>query len=570
MLRLSYFVVVAICMLPTLPGLLGVTIASLSYIPPLGLDTFSLAGFAQVWAWHGVGKSLLLSFVTSLFSTILTCLVTFSILQRLWGRRGWRRVEWCLSPLMSMPHVAYAIGFAFLFAPTGLGVRAFFQLFGIDLTGAGEQGFATLVQDPYGLGLIVMLTLKEVPFLLLMSIPVLKQLNTEKSHKVCQSLGYQRHQFWWKCMFSQWLVKMRFPILAVLAYGLSVVDVALILGPTNPPTFSVLVWQWFNDPDLTLLPRASAGACVLFLLAGIMIAMVRAIEWVITKGLRQWQTSGRSGLKLPGVSLIVTMVAISSLIIPVTAIWSVAQRWRFPDFFPTRYSLRFWQYEWSGIVSTVEQSLTLALISASVALLFAIIAHEYRIKYRWQVPGYLIAVPMLIPQLSILFGFQMMTLFVGGQHYWLWVCWAHMFFAFPFIYLALDGPWRAYNPGFTRVALSLGKTPLRAFFAVKVPQLFSAIAFAWAVGISVSLAQYLPTLMLGAGRISTLTTEAVALSSGFDRRVTAIYALWQALLPLLFFVFAITLSRATRWRSKFQMFKGSIINESVSKKTHHS
>ncbi|MCV5373348.1 ABC transporter permease, partial [Escherichia coli] len=69
---------------------------------------------------------------------------------------------------------------------------------------------------------------------------------------------------------------------------------------------------------------------------------------------------------------------------------------------------------------------------------------------------------------------------------------------------------------------------------MKLPILLPAIACAWAIGISVSLAQYLPTLVLGAGRISTITTEAVALSSGFDRRVTAIYAIWQALLPFLF------------------------------------
>ncbi|MCV5737738.1 ABC transporter permease, partial [Escherichia coli] len=69
---------------------------------------------------------------------------------------------------------------------------------------------------------------------------------------------------------------------------------------------------------------------------------------------------------------------------------------------------------------------------------------------------------------------------------------------------------------------------MQAWLKVKLPILLPAIAFAWAIGISVSLAQYLPTLVLGAGRISTITTEAVALSSGFDRRVTAIYAIWQA------------------------------------------
>ncbi|MCV5928628.1 ABC transporter permease, partial [Escherichia coli] len=72
-----------------------------------------------------------------------------------------------------------------------------------------------------------------------------------------------------------------------------------------------------------------------------------------------------------------------------------------------------------------------------------------------------------------------------------------MFFAFPFIYLSLDGPWRSFDNGLTRVALSLGKTPMQAWLKVKLPILLPAIAFAWAVGISVSLAQYLPTLVLG-------------------------------------------------------------------------
>ncbi len=78
-----------------------------------------------------------------------------------------------------------------------------------------------------------MLAIKEVPFLLLMSIPILQQLKVEKIEKVSHSMGYSSAQAWWKCVFPQWLAKLRFPMLAVLAYSLSVVDVALIIGPTN-------------------------------------------------------------------------------------------------------------------------------------------------------------------------------------------------------------------------------------------------------------------------------------------------------------------------------------------------
>ncbi|MCE7535984.1 ABC transporter permease [Aliivibrio fischeri] len=543
MLRALYLIIIAVCILPTLPGLLGVAVSALGYIPPLGMHHFSLDGFALVFSWEGVWRSIGLTIYSAITSSYLACLITFAVLQATWGSKFWRKVELSLSPLLATPHVAFAIGFAFLFAPTGMGVRALHGLFGYDASPQDINDLAFLIKDPHALGLIVMLALKEVPFLLLMSISILTQLKIDQIEKVSASLGYSKAQMWWKCVFPQWLAKLRFPMLAVIAYSLSVVDVALIIGPTNPPTFAVLVWQWFTEPDLNLLPRAAAGAVVLFAIASLLIAFARLVEWTITKGIKCWQYSGRSGISLPGKSLFLLIISLTVLMVPLMIIWSFAQRWRFPDLLPSRYSERFWQLEWDSILSTINQSLSIAIITASIALVLAVLAHEYRIKYKWQVPGYIIAIPMLIPQLSILFGLQVVTLYLSSDSYFFWVCWAHVFFAFPFVYLSLDGPWKSFDIGLTRVALSLGKSPLQAWWKVKMPILLPAIVFAWAVGLSVSLAQYLPTLMLGAGRISTITTEAVALSSGFDRRVTAIYAIWQALLPLFFFTFAIMISR---------------------------
>jgi putative thiamine transport system permease protein len=568
MLRALYLVIIAVCILPTIPGLLGEVVSALGYIPPLGLHQFTFDGFREVFGWAGVWQSISMTLYTAFISSYLACLITFAVLQSAWGTRFWRKIELALSPLLAMPHVAFAIGFAFLFAPTGMGVRLLANIFDYDPSSQGVNDLASLVRDPKAIGLIVMLALKEVPFLLLMSIPILQQLNVDKLEKVSHSMGYTSSQTWWKCILPQWFSKLRFPMMAVLAYSLSVVDVALIVGPSNPPTFAVLVWQWFNDPDLSLLPRAAAGAVVLFILASITIAIARLIEWLVTRYYRSWQYSGRQGLSLPGKSLFSLITIVTAVMLPLMVIWSFAQRWRFPDLLPSRFSIRFWQYEWDSILSTLEQSLLLAVVSASIALVLALLSHEYRLRHRWQIPGYIIAVPMLIPQLSILFGMQVATLYVSSDSYWLWVCWSHIFFAFPYVYLSLDGPWRGFDDGLTRVSLSLGKSPLYTWFKVKLPILLPAVVFAWAVGISVSLAQYLPTLVLGAGRISTLTTEAVALSSGFDRRVTAIYAIWQAILPLMFFAFAIAISRLqTRYRRL--TIKGLSINESLSRKPRH-
>lgn len=538
MLRLFYLLFLIVCVLPTLPGLLGVTLAAFGYVPPVGLNQMSWLGFHAVTEWHGVGRAICLTLFTTLTSTYLASFLCFMILQAAWNSRFWPTIERCLSPLLAMPHVAFAIGFAFLFDPTGLCARLLHGALG--QTGLNSSGgeLSWLVNDAHALGLVIMLTLKELPFLLLMSIPLLKQLPIQHMHKVGASLGYQSKQLWWKCILPQWLVKVRFPLFAVVAYGVSVVDVAQILGPTNPPTFAVLVWQWFKEPDLALLPRAAAGAVVLFIIATLLLAVVLLIERTLTQGWRHWQYSGRFAIALPGTSLFIGVLSFTLCLLPLLGLWSVAQRWRFPDLLPSRYSLRFWQQEWQAVADAMQPTLVIGFISATLALLLAILAHEYRLRYRLSIPSYLLVLPMLLPQLSILFGLQIMTLMIDQGSYLFWVCWSHLFFVFPLVYLALDGPWRSYNPNLTRVALSLGKSPWQVWLQVKLPILFPAMAFAWAVGLSASFAQYLPTLMLGAGRITTLTTEAVALSSGFDRRLCAIYALCQALLPWVFFSLA--------------------------------
>ena len=51
------------------------------------------------------------------------------------------------------------------------------------------------------------------------------------------------------------------------------------------------------------------------------------------------------------------------------------------------------------------------------------------------------------------------------------------------------------------------------------------ILTAMAIGMAVSIGQFLPTLMTSGGRVTTLTTEALALSSGGDRRAIGVWTL---------------------------------------------
>ncbi|MGB5444218.1 MAG: thiamine ABC transporter permease [Psychromonas sp.] len=547
--KISFLLLLAaavfIVFVPLLPGLAGVVFTAFAYIPALELRSFSLTGFADLLLWPGLHKSILLTLFIGLGSTLLSAVLAFSILQSCWGKRYWHKLENLLAPILALPHVAFAVGFAFLFTPSGFVARILNTIFNdLGIT------YWSLINDPYGLGLILGLTIKEIPFVLFMSIALLKQLNINSTLIMANSLGYSNAQAWQKIILPQWLPKIRFTLFAVMAYSLSVVDVALVIGPTSPSTFPVLIWQWLNDADLSTLPKASAGAFLLLFMCIGSLYLIRFVEWLVIHKYRSWQSSGRRSVPLPGKSAIVLTYIISLTTLPVLLLWSFAQRWSFPDILPSAWSLRFWQQEGIFLWGIIGNSIFIALISATFALLFAIIIHEHNQRSMTNkslppVPRLLIAIPMLAPQLSILFGIQIATLFAARQHYYLWVIWAHIFFAFPYVYLVLDGPWRSYEKRLDMVALSLGMSPFKVWWKIKRPILLPAICIAWAVGISVSLAQYLPTLMLGGGRIATLTTEAVTLASGQDRRISAIYALLQSLVPFVFYILAIFISQKT-------------------------
>ena len=69
------------------------------------------------------------------------------------------------------------------------------------------------------------------------------------------------------------------------------------------------------------------------------------------------------------------------------------------------------------------------------------------------------------------------------------------------------------------------------------------LLIAIAIGFAVSIGLYLPTLFAGAGRFETLTTEAVTLASGGDRRVVSVFAFVQAMLPLAVYAAALATPR---------------------------
>jgi putative thiamine transport system permease protein len=130
----------------------------------------------------------------------------------------------------------------------------------------------------------------------------------------------------------------------------------------------------------------------------------------------------------------------------------------------------------------------------------------------------------------------------------LWL--AHTVACMPYVLLALSGPYNGFDGRLSQVAASLGRGRMVFLWRVKWPLLRAALAASFAVGFAVSVAQYLPTLYVGAGRFATVTTEAVNLAAGGQRNLMAAYAWLQWLLPAIVFALAAALGRPRRFTHK--------------------
>ena len=527
---------------PVVAGLIGTLLPAFGYLPALGGEALSLVPWRRLLAAPGLANSVRLSFGTGLATTVVSLAVVILFCAGWHGTRGFTRVQRLLSPLLSVPHVTVAFGLAFLLAPSGWLLR----LVSPWASGLARPPDVIIVQDPAGLTLIAGLVIKEMPFLFLMTLAAIGQVDAARIRTMARTLGYGPIAAWLKTVFPQVYPQIRLPVFAVLAYAVSVVDVAIVLAPTTPPPLAVQLVRWFNDPELAMRFVASAGAILqLAIVAAAMLIWWLGERAVICLG-SMWIRSGwrwrrDAWVRRAAAVMLVGGFAAAFLSLLSMALWSLAGRWRFPAALPDSLSLSTWIGNADRLTAAGWNTLSVGLAAAAVALVFTVGCLENEARFGRRATNralLLLYLPLLVPQVAFLFGAQILLIVLDIDGRWLAVAWSHLVFVLPYVFLSLADPYRAWDDRYARTALCLGSKPWRVLRCVKLPMLLRPILVAVAVGFAVSVGLYLPTLFAGAGRFDTLTTEAVSLAASGNRRIIGAYALMQMLLPFLAFALA--------------------------------
>ncbi|RVU86379.1 ABC transporter permease subunit [Leucothrix sargassi] len=518
----SLLALLGVCfvLLPILPGLLWVL------WPALDVTIWT-----SLLTDNQFAAALATTLSSSVISTLLALMAASLVAMQLYPSRAWSLVQKQLPLFLAFPHLAFAIGIAFLVAPSGWLARGLASIFSW-----GSPPAWVSVGDPYAIALTLTLAIKETWFLIWIMVTLLGEQAISRQITLANSLGYSRRQVWLTVLLPQLLPRMGWPLVAVLAYSLSVVDMAVVLGPSTPPTLAVLSWQWLSDPSELTQAKGSAAAICLMILLGVLIVLGRGSWWCTKRLYRNPSGIRKEGRAHKAFTLSGLVAFIPGwLALAILTLWSFAGGWFFPKLWPTSLSLKSWM---AADFDPMFTALWIGVCTVMISLPLTLAWLEWgsRKHHGWlYAPLILPSLPIAAAQYHVLLQLNLDSTAVG-------VVWSHLTWSFPYMILVLVGPYYSFDNRYMTTARALGHSHLSACIRIKWPMLMRPILSAMAIGFSVSIAQYLPTLFAGGGRFETVTTEAVALSAGGNRRVLAVQSLLQTVLPLCAFMSAILLS----------------------------
>jgi putative spermidine/putrescine transport system permease protein len=248
-------------------GLVLGFLQSLGYLPAAGMNTYTLQHFENILTDPGFLKSLGLTFYISVVSTVVAGALSISAALFLIGLRGPRRLVGFIFEIpLAVPHLVIATAAVFLLAPSGM-ISRILQAAGL-IDGASR--FPLLINDPWCIGIIVTYVWKEVPFITLMVMAVLKN-NGMELLETARTLNANRRQCFRYVLLPTIFPSLGAACLIVFAYTFGAFEVPYLLGQTYPMTLPVWAYRNYSDIDMMARPEGIATGLVI---AGVIIAAI--------------------------------------------------------------------------------------------------------------------------------------------------------------------------------------------------------------------------------------------------------------------------------------------------------
>ncbi|MBI5830073.1 MAG: ABC transporter permease subunit [Chloroflexi bacterium] len=246
---------------------------SLGYMPVIGLNNFTLRHYVDVLTDNNFLQSLWVTFRIAFFSTLFSTVlaVAFALILRE-TFVGSQLSTFMFQVPLPIPHLVAANGIVLLVTQSGLIARL---LATVGLLNSPSD-FPVLVFDRAGIAIILTYLWKEVPFIGLVVLAVLKSVGPE-FEELARTLGAGRWQRFWFVLMPLILPGIVSTSIIVFAFIFASYEIPLLLGVRFPTTLPVWAFNNYRDPDLNLRPEAMAVSIILTVISIILLVAYRRL-----------------------------------------------------------------------------------------------------------------------------------------------------------------------------------------------------------------------------------------------------------------------------------------------------
>ncbi len=223
-------------------------------------------------------------------------------------------------------------------------------------------------------------------------------------------------------------------------------------------------------------------------------------------------------------------------------LWSFAGQWRYPALTPQHVDLRGLRLLTDPRSQIPQALLTSTLIATSVAILACMIGYPagrvvglYRFRGRRLVQVLLLA-PVIVPGLASAVGLQVIFIRYGLAESATGVVLVQLIPTVPYTATVLAAAFANLDTDYESQARALGAGPFRVLLFVTLPLLRPALLLAALFAFLISWSDYLLTLLIGGGQVTTLPLVLFAAISSSDTTAASALALLVIGPPLLLIV----------------------------------
>ncbi|MFK3958616.1 ABC transporter permease [Guptibacillus hwajinpoensis] len=212
---------------------------------------WTTATYVELFGSHAFFHSLKLTFRVAILSTLLSLVIGLIMTRMLYGLFKDSTLKILVWIPMLIPHfIAGYLVFLFL-SQSGLFSSLLYQMGALESRG----NFPVLVQEKFGLGIILTYVWKEVPFVILMLLPVYYEIDHRYS-EVVRTLGGSKWDVF-KTVELPWILPILIETAVILlAFVASAFEIPYLLGVTRPEMLPVRAYEWFYDGDWSKRPLA--------------------------------------------------------------------------------------------------------------------------------------------------------------------------------------------------------------------------------------------------------------------------------------------------------------------------